>query len=137
MLPPVLPPSHLEPESRRPEMNPLPPSMTKRLYDFVGSLTTLVVLNFALAPFYIGGFYDSLETWRRLDWYGIWLVGGTLAFFSLGGERWMKGLALRRAIRIEKRQEDETKGVRVFVSKNERENDSLSHVVPPVDLKAR
>lgn len=109
----MLPPSNIEPEPPRPKADHLPPSIVKRLYDLVGSLAALMVLNFTVAPFVIGGFYDSLETWRRMDWYGLWLVGGTLAFFSMGGKRWMRSLAHMRVSRM-KRREEETKGVRVF-----------------------
>ncbi|KAF8499985.1 MBOAT-domain-containing protein [Gautieria morchelliformis] len=100
-----------------PPTDHLPSSVIKRLYDFVGSLAALMLLNFTVAPFVIGGFFDSLEAWRRMEWYGLWMVGGVLAFFALGGKSWMRGLAQSRIRRMEKKFEEETKGARVFIPK--------------------
>jgi lysophospholipid acyltransferase len=128
VLPPVLPSGQSQPEARYQETAP---SKAKRLYDLVGSVVAVLLMNFTVAPFVIGGFYDSMETWRRMEWYGLWMVGGTLAFFSLGGKSWMQSLAHGRVSKMEKRREEETKGVRVFIPNG---NTSGPHVVPPVEL---
>ena len=126
VLPPVLPPSG----QSQPEMAP---TTVKRLYDLVGSIVTVSLMNFTVAPFVIGGFYDSIEAWRRLDWYGLWMVGGALAFFYLGGQTWMKKLAFGRVRRMEKRMEEETKGVRVFIPNGT--TTPGPYTVPPVELE--
>ena len=49
-----------------------------------------------------------------MDWYGLWMVGGTLAFFSWGGKSLMQKAAHSRVRSMER-------GAR-------------AHTVPPVDL---
>jgi lysophospholipid acyltransferase len=48
---------------------------------------SIVILNFAAAPFMLLSVEDSLLGWRSVGWYGVWMVGGTLAFFYAGGRR--------------------------------------------------
>ena len=111
-------------------------TLGKKIYDFVGSAVSTMILNFTVAPFVIGGFYDSLETWRRMDWYGLWMVGGSLVFFFAGGSKSLRRLGQKRVKSAEKRREEETKGVRVFTPKENVRRTSGPHVVPPVDLAA-
>ncbi|KAF8580586.1 MBOAT-domain-containing protein [Ramaria rubella] len=135
VLPPALVSSKPQSDSPRTEPHPSPPpTLVKKIYDFTGSLASLMILNFAVAPFIIGDFYDSIEMWRRMDWYGLWMVGGTLLFFSLGGKRWTTSIIQSRIRRAEKRREEGEKGVRVFIPENEEVRTPGPHVVPPVDL---
>jgi lysophospholipid acyltransferase len=132
---PALHPNKSQVNSHKPEKAFEPPrTLMKQIYDLFGSAVSLMVLNFTVAPFVIGGFYDSVETWRRMQWYGLWMVGGALVFFSAGGKTWLRSLAQRRARRAEKRIEEETKGVRVFTPNSGAVRTPGPHVVPPVDL---
>ncbi|KAF8507843.1 MBOAT, membrane-bound O-acyltransferase family-domain-containing protein [Hysterangium stoloniferum] len=119
----------------RPLLSPplqTPPTLLKRSYDFTGHLASMCILNFAVAPFMICDFYDSLETWRRMYWYGLWLTGGTLMFFTLGGKSWATSMAQKRVKRAEQRLVEETKGVKVVTSTNDTTPES--YVVAPIDL---
>jgi len=67
-----------------------PVSLTKQAYDVLGTVATMLVLNFTATPFMLLTVRDSLEVWGRLGWYGVWMVGGALVFFYAGGARVLK-----------------------------------------------
>lgn len=67
-------------------------TMTKRIYDWTGTVASILILNYVAAPFMLLTFTDSIEAWRTLHWYGFWIVGSTLAFFWLGGSKFLKAL---------------------------------------------
>ncbi|KAH7931427.1 MBOAT-domain-containing protein [Leucogyrophana mollusca] len=69
-----------------------PSTISKRIYDVLGTFFSIVVLNYVSAPFMLLTFKDSMEAWRRLDWYGFWIVGSALVFFYSGGSKVLKGL---------------------------------------------
>jgi lysophospholipid acyltransferase len=69
-----------------------PTTITKRIYDWTGTILSIVILNYVAAPFMLLNFTDSVEAWRRLHWYGFWIVGSALAFFWLGGSKFLKAL---------------------------------------------
>ncbi|OJA12673.1 hypothetical protein AZE42_10144 [Rhizopogon vesiculosus] len=69
-----------------------PMTMTKRIYDWTGTILSIAILNYVAAPFMLLSFTDSVEAWRRLHWYGFWMVGSSLAFFWLGGSKFLKAL---------------------------------------------
>ncbi|KAG0700048.1 MBOAT, membrane-bound O-acyltransferase family-domain-containing protein [Suillus ampliporus] len=68
-----------------------PTTTTKRIYDWSGTFVSILILNYVAAPFMLLTFTDSIEAWRRLHWYGFWIVFSTLAFFWLGGSKFLKG----------------------------------------------
>ena len=70
--------------------------LTKRTYDFLGMVVTVLLVNFATAPFVLMNVKDSLLAWQRLGWYGIWIVGGALLFFYAGGSRVLRGLSPKK-----------------------------------------
>ena len=74
-------------------------SLLKSAYDVAGTVCAIVVLNFAATPFIILHLPDSIEAWRRLHWYGLWMIFGGMAFFYTGGATWLKGLQARRVRR--------------------------------------
>lgn len=49
------------------------------------------------APFMLLTWQDSIMGWSRLGWYGHIAVGGTLAFFYLGGTKFLKRKQAARA----------------------------------------
>ncbi|KDQ14382.1 hypothetical protein BOTBODRAFT_159594 [Botryobasidium botryosum FD-172 SS1] len=63
------------------------PSLSKRLYDVAGTLSTLALINYAVAPFCILDLRRSLQAWSRMGWYGHLVVAATMAFFYSGGGR--------------------------------------------------
>lgn len=68
------------------------PSLLKRLYDIAGTLTSILVVNFATAPFMLLNVRDSLHAWNVLRWYGFVIIFGGLGFFYAGGAKWLKSL---------------------------------------------
>jgi lysophospholipid acyltransferase len=76
--------------------------MTKRIYDWTGTFVTILVLNYVATPFMLLNFTDSIEAWSRLYWYGFWMVGSTLAFFWLGGSKFLKALQKKEGKTAEK-----------------------------------
>jgi len=71
-------------------------NLHKTVYDVVGTVCTVTVINFACIPFVLLYLSDCLEAWRRLRWYGLWMVFGAMAFFYGGGAFWLKGLQAQR-----------------------------------------
>jgi lysophospholipid acyltransferase len=75
---------------------PPPQTLLKRAYDALGTLVTLLVLNFATAPFLVLTASGSFTIWARVNYYGLWMVGGGLAFFYAGGSAWLRGVQAAR-----------------------------------------
>lgn len=73
-----------------------PETFAKRVYDILGTLCSILILNYTAAPFMLLGISPSLRAWGRLGWYGHWMIGGTLAFFYLGGKPFLKGFQVGR-----------------------------------------
>ncbi|KAI0035646.1 MBOAT-domain-containing protein [Vararia minispora EC-137] len=91
------------PPSIQPGSKAKPPPLTplKRAYDVLGTSVTFLVLNFVSAPFLLLSARNSVEVWARVDYYGLWMVFATLAFFYSGGRTWLKSLQARRVRNIE------------------------------------
>lgn len=68
-----------------------PPSKFKRAYDIAGTITTVICMDFIATPFMLLSIRNSLAAWRALDWYGLWIIFGGLAFFYAGGGKALKG----------------------------------------------
>jgi len=74
------------------------PTVWKRVYDIVTIVVSAMTLNYAASPFIIQGAKESVVTWRLLGWYGhIWIFG-SLAFFYLGGAKFLRGLQKSKGI---------------------------------------
>ena len=73
-----------------------PPSVAKRVYDFIGIFFTVSLVNFSTIPFMLLSLETSAEAWRRAGWYGLYLVFGGLVFFYAGGQSWLKGIHRRK-----------------------------------------
>jgi len=76
-----------------------PPTLVKTAYDVAGTVCTVLVVNFATTPHILLHLSDSAEAWRRLHWYGLWMIFGSMAFFYGGGTAWLKGLQAKRVRR--------------------------------------
>jgi lysophospholipid acyltransferase len=64
----------------------------------LGTITTILILNYTAAPFILLSASASIYTWKLLGWYGHIVVMGGLAFFYLGGTKYLKGLQKKRGI---------------------------------------
>jgi lysophospholipid acyltransferase len=73
-----------------------PPTLAKRVYDIVGTVVCILLLNYTAAPFMLLGIKESLLAWQRLGWHGTWMIGGTFVFFYAGGQRMLKGMQQMR-----------------------------------------
>ncbi|KZV75106.1 MBOAT-domain-containing protein [Peniophora sp. CONT] len=103
-----------------------PTTALKRTYDIVGMLVTALILNFASVPFILLNMHDCLEAWRRVNWYGIWIIGGAFAFFYGGGRAWLKRV---QTLRIKK-----AAGVVPPQSAKKQGEEYPQMQVPPVDV---
>ncbi|VDC04071.1 unnamed protein product [Peniophora sp. CBMAI 1063] len=110
-------------ESSKKAVSP-PPTALKRAYDLIGILVTALILNFASVPFILLNLHDCLEAWRRVNWYGLWIIGGAFAFFYGGGRAWLKRV---QTLRIKK-------AAGVVPPSQEKKGDEYPQMqVPPVD----
>ncbi|KAI0069105.1 MBOAT-domain-containing protein [Artomyces pyxidatus] len=102
------------------------PSPLKKVYDITGIAATVMLMNYACAPFMLLTLKDSFEAWARLGWYGFWMVGICIVFFNFGGSAWLKGVQTRRIKRAT--------GVSAPPPDGKAGSDDVSpHVVPPLD----
>jgi lysophospholipid acyltransferase len=69
------------------------------MYDVTGTVCTVLVVNFTCTPFILLYLSDGIEAWRRLRWYGLWMVFGSMSFFYGGGMTLLKGIQAERARR--------------------------------------
>ena len=105
IVPPVIPSKTDRWEKLRQavrDIPPPPPSLPKKVYDIMGTIATLLLLNFMAAPFTVWHWRDTMEVWSRMDWYGIWMVGLGYAFFYGGGAKLCKDLKEKRLQKAEK-----------------------------------
>jgi lysophospholipid acyltransferase len=82
ILPPKLPDALAKQGFKIP---PPPITLLKQIYDVLGTITTTMILNFIPAPFILWYWSTSLEAWKRMDYYGLWIIGLAFAFFYGGG----------------------------------------------------
>ena len=74
------------------------PSLLKRIYDLLGILLSIFILNYTVTPFILLSARDSLLTWSRLGWYGHIVVMGSLVFFFGGGTQFFLNLQRAKGI---------------------------------------
>ncbi|KAI0269304.1 MBOAT, membrane-bound O-acyltransferase family-domain-containing protein [Gloeopeniophorella convolvens] len=75
---------------------PPPQTLLKTLYDIAGVACAVLLVNFSTTPFILLNLSEGIEAWRRLGWYGLWMVFGSMAFFYGGGGAWLKGVQAKR-----------------------------------------
>lgn len=111
---------------------PRPSSLPKKVYDIVGTITTLLLFNFMAAPFMVCYWRDTIEVWSRMGWYGFWIVGLGYAFFSSGGTKLCKNLKEERLRKAEK----DLIGIEEYVHpmlRTKGVEDIQMNSIPPVD----
>ncbi|KAH8999427.1 MBOAT, membrane-bound O-acyltransferase family-domain-containing protein [Lactarius akahatsu] len=104
-----------------------PPTLIKTAYDVAGTVCTVLVVNFACTPFILLHLSDAVEAWRRLHWYGLWMVFGSMAFFYSGGTAWLKGIQAKRVRHVNA----------AAVSTSGPGTPGVAPTVPPVDVVFR
>lgn len=67
-------------------------SFAKKIYDFLGMVLAVSMMNYATVPFMLLHLKDSIEGWGRLGYYGHVIIFTSLAFFYAGGAKFLKGL---------------------------------------------
>ena len=91
--------SNIRPLLLPPASNPsASPSLLKRIYDLLGVLLSIFILNYSAAPFILLSTRESLSTWSRLGWYGHIVVVGGLVFFYGGGSKFFMSLQKAKGI---------------------------------------
>ncbi|KZT43052.1 MBOAT-domain-containing protein [Sistotremastrum suecicum HHB10207 ss-3] len=131
---------HGPPGTSKPKPAPEgPPSFVKRIYDLVGTLASIIILNYAVVPFILLDFWPSIEAWNRLYWHGHIGLGLLLLFFYGGGAGYLKGIQKARVKKAEKVYNVDTNGQNVVIANGRTPMPMTpgSHVVPPVDLLAQ
>ncbi|TFK74475.1 MBOAT-domain-containing protein [Pluteus cervinus] len=73
-------------------------SSTKRIYDLLATLISVIILNYTAAPFMLLTVKNSLYSWGLLGWYGHAIIGGALLFFYAGGTAFCRGLQAKRGL---------------------------------------
>lgn len=74
-------------------------SLFKTAYDVVGTICTVLVVNFTCTPHILLHLSDAIEAWRRLGWYGLSMIFGGMVFFYSGGTAWLKSHQAERVRR--------------------------------------
>lgn len=137
----------------RPLLIPVPgqpitsPSFNKRIYDWSGVILTVMLVNYAAAPFMLLTVEDSLECFSRVAWYGYTIVGGSLFFFYAGGSRALKKAQAKRVknyqekLAEEREKEESVNGTAFDQAEGGSGNVTPSssdetHVLPPIELIA-
>lgn len=139
----------------RPLLIPVPgqpitsPSFNKKIYDWSGVLLTILLVNYAAAPFMLLTVEDSLECFSRVAWYGYTIVGGALFFFYAGGSRALKKAQTKRVKNYEEKlgeekEREREESVNGTVVETEggsgtatpASSSDETHVVPPISMVA-
>lgn len=68
----------------------------KRYYDFLSWLATQLTLGFAVIPFIILKFNDTMTVWSRVYYYGIVNIVVSLVFFTSPTKAYLVGRLKRR-----------------------------------------
>jgi lysophospholipid acyltransferase len=61
-----------------------------------GTICAVLMVNFATLPFILLYMSEGIEAWRRLRWYGLWMMFGSMVFFYGGGTTLLKGIQAKR-----------------------------------------
>lgn len=61
-----------------------PPSFAKRIYDLLGTVTTITAINFAVAPFMLLNVRDTFAVWKATNYYGFFMVLGPMLLLRAG-----------------------------------------------------
>jgi lysophospholipid acyltransferase len=71
-------------------------TLFKTVYDIAGTVYTVLLINFIALPFVLLYLTEGIEVWRRVHYYGLWMVFGSLAFFYGGGTTFLMGIQAKR-----------------------------------------
>lgn len=103
-----------------------PPTLIKRVYDVLGTVACLVIINYMAAPFMLLELRPSIKAWTTLLWYGHVTVLGWLILGQAGGFRWLGKLVKARAEKAASKE-----AMKVHMEMEERENKLASGMMTP------
>lgn len=72
-------------------------TIIKKIYDVLSIISVHLTLNFAIIPFIVLDLAPSMEVWKRLNYYGLFLTFVPLLAFRLGLEQTCKKALKQRA----------------------------------------
>jgi len=68
----------------------VPPTILKRAYDVLGTVTSILILNYIVVPFMLLELRPSIRGWTSMYWYGHVVIIGFLVWGNLlGGFAWL------------------------------------------------
>ncbi|KAF8681605.1 membrane-bound acyltransferase family [Rhizoctonia solani] len=73
-----------------------PPTLSKRVYDFLGIVCTQLILNYVAGPFCLLTISASIKSWSNMAWYGHIMVFVPLLFFKSPATGLLKNMATQR-----------------------------------------
>ncbi|GAA6038523.1 hypothetical protein JCM8097_004611 [Rhodosporidiobolus ruineniae] len=116
-----------------------PQTALKTLYDIVGTLSTLVVLNFAVVPFLLLDTKASLAAWSTVHYYGLWLVFVPFLALNMGGGlRFLKGLQKQRdakaSRKLTKQEQEQERGRVEYEQQQEEKRRRRGEGVPSMGM---
>ncbi|TFK56239.1 MBOAT-domain-containing protein [Heliocybe sulcata] len=104
LLPAQPPPSQNTPVKAAQKPTLEPPKTTrstaKFVYDILGTVSSVLLVNYTTGPFILMSLSNSFYAWRLLGYYGHVMVGGALVFFYAGGRRWLRKVQERRVKKL-------------------------------------
>lgn len=130
-LPPVPAPKDGKAVDKK-NIPPPPQTVAKRIYDAVGTLFAVLLLNYITFPFQLLDIGRSLRAWQLVGWYGNWIIGIGLVFFYAGGTKFLKSVQAKRIKRLESKA---ATGDEKFITRPPTITDPMQ--VPPIDIAAR
>ena len=110
---------------------PPPPPQTplKRVYDLVGTIFTLGLLNFIVPSFLLLDVSKTLRVWAVVGWHGHFVIVFAFVFFYGGGAKVLKRAQAARVKRL-----DGSSKVRPTLTPS---HSTDAMILPPVDRAAR
>lgn len=112
----------------KPELSNLRATL-KRVYDVLGTVSAVMLMNYCTAPFMLLTVRRSLKGWANLGWYGHWMIGMALSFFYLGGKSYLRRL---QGDRIKKAEKEIALAAKITSTSTT--SVSANGMVPPVDI---
>ena len=117
---------------------PPPPQTTiKQLYDYVGVIITVALVNYGTLPFMLLTVDDSFVAWNNVAWYGHFLVAGALVFFYCGGSGLIQEIQATRRRNAKFRQQREELNRMVQTGAITPTSNKIAPTLPPIDEAAQ
>ncbi|KAH9894383.1 MBOAT-domain-containing protein [Cubamyces lactineus] len=117
---------------------PPPPQTTvKQIYDYIGVIITVSLVNYGTLPFMLLTIDDSFVAWNNVAWYGHFLVAGALVFFYCGGSGLIQEIQATRRRNAKFRQQREELNRMVQTGAITPTSNKSAPTLPPIDEAAQ